>query len=113
MKTRIKELEDHFIVCGGGFTGTAIIEELAKTRRQYVIVEKDPERCEVWQKEDKLVLEGDALRDETLEEAGIGKARGIFCAVDSDVGFLRSAASTALSGIEGWKHLEEAEEVEL
>ncbi|MCW3979321.1 MAG: hypothetical protein NWF12_06185, partial [Candidatus Bathyarchaeota archaeon] len=36
-----------------------------------------------------------------------------FCAVDSDVGFLRAAASGALKGIEGWEHVEEAEEPEL
>lgn len=36
-----------------------------------------------------------------------------FCAVDSDVGFLRAAASGALKNIKGWTHLEEAEEPEL
>jgi len=36
-----------------------------------------------------------------------------FCAVDSDVGFLRAAASGALKGIEGWTHVEEAEVPEL
>jgi len=36
-----------------------------------------------------------------------------FCAVNSDVAFLRAAASDALKGVEGWSHLEEAEEVEL
>ncbi len=37
----------------------------------------------------------------------------MFCAVDSDVGFLRAAASNALKGIKGWKHIEEVEETEL
>jgi 2-keto-3-deoxy-L-rhamnonate aldolase RhmA len=36
-----------------------------------------------------------------------------FCAVDSDVGFLRAAASEALKDIEGWEQLEEVEETEL
>jgi len=36
-----------------------------------------------------------------------------FCALNSDVAFLRAAASDALRGVEGWKHLEEAEEPEL
>jgi 2-keto-3-deoxy-L-rhamnonate aldolase RhmA len=37
----------------------------------------------------------------------------LFCAVDSDVTFLRAAASDALKGIVGWKHREAAEESEL
>lgn len=36
-----------------------------------------------------------------------------FCAVDSDVSFLRAAASDALNGIRCWKHLKKAEEIEL
>ncbi len=36
-----------------------------------------------------------------------------FCAVDSDVGFLRAAASRALKGIIGWEQMEEAEKPEL
>ncbi len=36
-----------------------------------------------------------------------------FCAISSDVGFLRAGASEALRGVHGWTHLEEAEEPEL
>ncbi len=37
----------------------------------------------------------------------------LFCAVDSDVGFLRSAAISALAGIKGWEHGEPEEGPEL
>jgi 4-hydroxy-2-oxoheptanedioate aldolase len=36
-----------------------------------------------------------------------------FCAVDSDLGFLRAAATVALKGIRGWEHAEVGEEPEL
>jgi len=36
-----------------------------------------------------------------------------FCAVDSDVGFLRAAATAALKGVRGWEHAEAGEEPEL
>jgi len=36
-----------------------------------------------------------------------------FCAINSDVSFLRVAASDALAGVEGWEHLDEPEETEL
>ena len=36
-----------------------------------------------------------------------------FCAIDSDVAFMRAGATQALEGVEGWERLEEAEETEL
>lgn len=84
METRVKALEGHYIVCGAGHTGQTIIEELAKTRRPFVVVEKDPERAERWLAEKYLVVQGDSLEDETLEKAGVQRARGLFCALGED-----------------------------
>jgi 2-keto-3-deoxy-L-rhamnonate aldolase RhmA len=36
-----------------------------------------------------------------------------FCALDSDIAFLRSASSDALKSVKGWKHTEGSEKVEL
>ena len=36
-----------------------------------------------------------------------------FCAVNSDVAFLRAAATDAINSVENWSHLEKTEEVEL
>jgi len=84
MKSAIEKLKDHFIVCGAGFTGTAIFEELRKTHRPFLIIEKEAAKADDLQEDGYLVIMGDALRDEVLEEAGIGRARGIFCVLDSD-----------------------------
>ncbi|OGR59910.1 MAG: hypothetical protein A2X36_13780 [Elusimicrobia bacterium GWA2_69_24] len=84
MKNRIRALRDHYIVCGAGFTGSAIIEELAKTGRSFVVLEKDPEKAEALRAAGHLALQGDAMHEESLEAAGIRTARGLFSVLDND-----------------------------
>lgn len=84
MDARIKKLDGHYIVCGAGYTGESICEELQKTRREFVVIDKDPEVCAKHQERGWLVVQGNALQDEVLEKAGIKKAKGICCALDDD-----------------------------
>lgn len=84
MEKRIRELEQHFIVCGLGNTGRVVLEELLKTQRPLVIVEKDAEKTAELEARGLLVIHGDASHDDILEKAGIAKARGIFCVLGHD-----------------------------
>lgn len=84
MLKRISELENHFIVCGLGNTGRVVLEELVKTQRPLVIVEKDPEKAAELEARGLLVVGGDASHDDVLEKAGIAKARGVFCVLGHD-----------------------------
>lgn len=84
MEDRIKELKDHYIVCGFGFTGKSIIEELAKTDHPFVVIEMDEKKTKRLMEMGHLVIQGDALRDETLEKADIMDAKGLFCALERD-----------------------------
>ncbi|MBI3299036.1 MAG: potassium channel protein [Elusimicrobia bacterium] len=84
MEKRIRELEQHFILAGLGHTGRVILEELGKTNRPLVIVERDADRAAELEAEGRLVIHGDALHDEVLDKAGIRKARGIFCTLGND-----------------------------
>lgn len=84
MEARIQKLERHYIVCGAGFTGESVIDELKKTGRPFVVVERNKEKVQRYTDEGVLAVEGDALQDETLERAGARRARGLFCALDSD-----------------------------
>ena len=84
MEKRIRELENHFIVCGLGNTGGVVLEELLKTQRPLVIVEKDAEKAADIEAKGLLVIHGDASHDDVLEKAGIKKARGIFCVLGHD-----------------------------
>lgn len=86
MEKRIAGLQHHFIVCGAGDTGMHIIDELRATHTPYVVVEADPQRCDVLtaQDPDLLVLVGDATDDVHLETAGIRRARGIAAVLPND-----------------------------
>ncbi|MBI4422396.1 MAG: potassium channel protein [Elusimicrobia bacterium] len=86
MERKIAELAGHFILCGGGHTGKIILEELVKTGRSVVVVDKDPEVVERLRKKGVLALHGDATADETLVAAGIERARGLFGALPTDPG---------------------------
>jgi len=84
MERRLKELRDHFIVCGYGRIGTEIVIEFEEHHVPYVIIERTDEPLDRLHKEDKLHVEGDAASEEMLKNAGIERARGLISAVDSD-----------------------------
>lgn len=84
MEAKINELVHHYIICGTGHTGGIILNELRKTKRPFVVVDKDAQRIEELQKEHVLAIEGDATDDEVLRRAGIERARGLFGALATD-----------------------------
>ncbi len=53
LEKKIKELKDHYIICGYGRMGRIIARELQEEGVQFVVVEKDPAALE--EKEDALV----------------------------------------------------------
>ncbi|HZO99925.1 MAG TPA: potassium channel protein [Terriglobia bacterium] len=85
MLKQIHDMSDHFIVCGAGETGHYVVEELLKTGNNFVVVDQDRERLEKIQLLGSFpVLEGDASDDETLETAGIARARGLASVLPDD-----------------------------
>ncbi|MBI5242571.1 MAG: potassium channel protein [Elusimicrobia bacterium] len=84
MLKKIATLKDHYIVCGGGGIGRTIMEELSKTRRPFVSIERNPEKAAHIESKGWLVIKGDSLDDETLRSAGIERAYGLFCALTGD-----------------------------
>lgn len=86
---RMKEidgLEGHIIVCGLGDTGIQIAEEILHTGAKIAAIEIDPHKVERARElhPDLPVLEGDATEEETLEKAGIKRARGLAAALHHD-----------------------------
>jgi len=80
----IDKLSDHYIVCGAGRVGRAVVEELRHTGASLVVVDTNPEKL-VWVDEMGLpVLIDDATKDETLTTAHIERARGLVSAIGSD-----------------------------
>jgi voltage-gated potassium channel len=84
MRHEIEKLRGHVIVCGYGRFGKAVVEELMRSRSPLVILDSDGT------KKDELValgvpyFIGSALSDETLEQAGLDRARAIVVATPSD-----------------------------
>lgn len=84
MERRISAMRDHFIVCAYGRVGRSVAREFEAERIPFVVVDA---RAEL---EADLVgdgvphLMGSPSAETMLRRAGIDRARGLVCAVDSD-----------------------------
>jgi voltage-gated potassium channel len=84
VEKQIGKIEAHYIICGYGRIGNLICKEFQAKPLPFVVVEKDPELCAKLSEEGVLFVQGDATDDETLETAGIRRAKGLITAVTSD-----------------------------
>lgn len=84
MNKTIKQLQDHFIVCGAGRVGRQVVYRLRKEGAQCVVIEQNEELANEFVKEGFLVINSDATYDETLNQASIGKAKGLISALPED-----------------------------
>ncbi|MGE5190210.1 MAG: NAD-binding protein [Gemmatimonadota bacterium] len=80
----VERLRDHFIICGYGQVGRTVVDELARLRIPFVLVESAEGLCRGLLKEGIPVVQGDAKRHDVLETAGIDRARGICIVIDND-----------------------------
>ncbi|MBI5921715.1 MAG: NAD-binding protein [Betaproteobacteria bacterium] len=86
MEKAIKKLHGHYIVCGSGRVGRNVATELEATHRHYVAVDENLENLEAQhdRKPGLLYLHGDASDDDTLIDANIAQARGVFAVTGDD-----------------------------
>ena len=84
MRRRLDELHSHFIVCAYGRVGRAIARELDAENVPFVVVDSRAELQADLEYDDRCYLTGDASDEAVLRQAGIGRAHGLICAVDSD-----------------------------
>lgn len=82
LEKKIKEMNEHFIVCGYGRMGKIICRELKDKDVEFVVIERKAEMFP--DKHNILVLSGDATKDEILLEAGIEKAKGLITVLPTD-----------------------------
>lgn len=80
----IAGLAGHFIVCGMSATGRYVIDELKKTGRAFVVIERDPEKIKGLNAAGILTVEGDATNDAILQAANIGSAAGLLTTLHAD-----------------------------
>lgn len=81
---KLNEMENHVIVCGFGRNGRRACEVLYQNHIPFLIIENQPDRFEKAEAEKKVVIAGDATKDEVLAEAGIHRARALISALPDD-----------------------------
>jgi voltage-gated potassium channel len=84
LERSLDQLSDHFIICGYGRIGTQIVDEFEERKVPYAVIDQTEEAVGRLRAEGRLHIEGDASSEDLLRQAGIERARGLICAVDSD-----------------------------
>jgi voltage-gated potassium channel len=84
LQRRMHEIRDHYILCGAGRTGRHVAGELMAIGEQLVIVDESEKLLDEFREMGILTLCADATEDETLETAGIHRAKGVVAALDDD-----------------------------
>jgi voltage-gated potassium channel len=86
MEKAAAKAREHYIVCGVGWAGLHIINELRETRRSHVIVDINRSKIDksLESMSDGIFIEGDATDNDTLIKAGIESASGLFAVTGDD-----------------------------
>lgn len=84
MQRIVKRISHHYILCGAGKNGHYVLEELIRTKRKVVVVEKDPAKVQRLLDRGIPTVEGDASNDAVLQSAGIERAIGLVATLPED-----------------------------
>jgi len=81
-----KEEGTHIVVCGLGWIGRQLVQELRDCGERVVVVERNPDNpfVEAAERAGAIVLLGDATQPEMLEAAGITHAKKVYVVCKSD-----------------------------
>jgi voltage-gated potassium channel len=81
---QLRQLRDHFVLCGFGRVGAMAARELRHAGQPVVVLDLLPESLEQAAQEGLLTVAGDATEDAVLRQAGVERARGLIITTDSD-----------------------------
>jgi voltage-gated potassium channel len=84
MEKEIRNLHDHYIICGYGRIGEVISRELSHNNIPIVVVDNRPQHTPTLERSGYLHVIGNATQEEVLLTAGIERARGLISVVSSD-----------------------------
>jgi voltage-gated potassium channel len=80
----ISKMKDHVIVAGFGRMGEHVCREMSKRKIKFLVMESDGERFAMAEELEYNVLLGDATNEESLDKAGIDRARTFISLLSSD-----------------------------
>lgn len=84
MEKRVQQLSNHFVICAYGRVGRTVAREFTAEGVPFVVIESREEMEEHMIEDGVTYVIGDSASEEVLREAGLDRARGLVCAVDSD-----------------------------
>jgi len=84
MEKKIDKMEGHYIVCGYGRVGKQVAEELKDEGVDFVVIDKNPVETYSAGQEGYVIVEGDPIKEEVLEKAGIKKAKSLLACLGGD-----------------------------
>lgn len=92
----IKNMRDHYIVCGLGRIGSTLCQQLASKKLPFVAIDRNEAALADAQQQGWTWLLGDANDDRTLLAAGIQRARGLAAVLPADADNLYVVLSARL-----------------
>jgi voltage-gated potassium channel len=84
MQRRLDKLGNHLVVCGYGRVGRAVARELEAEHAAFSVIERGEDLVDQMEADGVAHVFDDATRESALRKAGVERARGLVCAVDSD-----------------------------
>ena len=85
MEKELKNLKDHYIICGHGRMGKIVRERLEEEKLPFVVIDNKEEKLEeLKQTNSCLFIEGDATQEDILTKAGIKKAKALAALLPTD-----------------------------
>ena len=84
MTREIRHLGNHTILCGFGRMGRILAQELARARREFIVIDRDHEKIREATEHGYLVLAGDASDEETLIAAGVERCDTVATVLPND-----------------------------
>jgi voltage-gated potassium channel len=84
MQQKIRDLNNHYIVCGYGRMGRQIVRDLGARGEIFVVIDTNPELGTKLLETHIPYLIGSAMNDDVLLEAGIERAKGLVSSLSDD-----------------------------
>ncbi len=85
LEAKLKDLEDHVILCGFGYLGRCLAEQLAQAQIPFVVIDASLENLEIAAESGYLTYVGDSVMDETeLLGVGVHRARTLATVLPDD-----------------------------